>query len=60
MMTKLPLPKALKTDEQSISEPGTQLAFQNAYRVKKKFLITEIQRAMGVDQAEPIQVRSSL
>ena len=40
-------PLAADSDDRNANKLGTQLAFENAYRLKKKALISEIERALG-------------
>lgn len=41
-------PHAASSNSREPGELGTRIAFENAYRVKKKTLITEIERALGM------------
>ncbi len=46
-MTHFIDPRTAKLDYRDASRLGTRLAFENAYRLEKKALISEIERTLG-------------
>ena len=40
-------PRTTDLDNQETSKLGTRLAFENAYRLKKKALLSEIEHTLG-------------
>ena len=46
-MTHFIDPRTANLDNRDADKLGTRLAFENAYRLKKKALISEIERALG-------------
>lgn len=53
MMTQHMDPRLADLDNRDADRPGTQLAFENAYRLKKKALISEIERSLGFGPHDP-------
>ncbi len=47
-MTHFIDPRTAKFDNRDADKLGTRLAFENAYRLEKKALISEIERALGI------------
>ncbi len=41
-----------ESDSREINKLGTRLAFENAYRLKKKALISEIERSLGFSRRD--------
>jgi hypothetical protein len=53
-MTQYTEPRATDLEERKAKKAGTRLAFENAYRLKKKALISEIERSLGLSDYDAV------